>query len=253
MNWLLILVILLIAGNMVWGYSRGFLRVAYSLVEWILILVFVTWATPYVANFITEHTAIAASIESHCLEQLHQSVLTGDENEAIGETAEESGWSENTADGSGEADNGKFAEWDSFGITLPRTIVDRLGDTNEIADHLLEETGVYEQLARRVSQLAVRGLAFLIVMIVAFVLFRAIGISLNLIDKIPVIHGINRTVGVAAGFLKGLLLTWVVFALIATGAGTTWGKFLISFIYEAPVLAWLYENNLILIILINFF
>ena len=42
MNWLLILVVLLVAGNIVWGFFRGFLRVVYSMAAWILILVFVT-------------------------------------------------------------------------------------------------------------------------------------------------------------------------------------------------------------------
>lgn len=37
MNWLLILVVLLVAGNIVWGFFRGFLRVVYSMAAWILI------------------------------------------------------------------------------------------------------------------------------------------------------------------------------------------------------------------------
>lgn len=56
MNWLLILVVLLVAGNIVWGFFRGFLRVVYSMAAWILILVFVTFATPYVADWMTEHS-----------------------------------------------------------------------------------------------------------------------------------------------------------------------------------------------------
>ena len=58
MNWLLILVVLLVAGNIVWGFFRGFLRVVYSMAAWILILVFVTFATPYVADWMTEHTGL---------------------------------------------------------------------------------------------------------------------------------------------------------------------------------------------------
>ena len=37
MNWLLILVVLLVAGNIVWGFFRGFLRVVYSMAAWILL------------------------------------------------------------------------------------------------------------------------------------------------------------------------------------------------------------------------
>ena len=66
MNWLLILVVLLVAGNIVWGFFRGFLRVVYSMAAWILILVFVTFATPYVADWMTEHTGLNTRIEKNC-------------------------------------------------------------------------------------------------------------------------------------------------------------------------------------------
>ena len=56
MNWLLILVVLLVAGNIVWGFFRGFLRVVYSMAAWILILVFVTFATPYVADWMWKYS-----------------------------------------------------------------------------------------------------------------------------------------------------------------------------------------------------
>ncbi len=72
MNWLLILVVLLVAGNIVWGFFRGFLRVVYSMAAWILILVFVTFATPYVADWMTEHTGLDTRIEKNCKEKLQK-------------------------------------------------------------------------------------------------------------------------------------------------------------------------------------
>ena len=53
MNWLLVLTVLFVAANIVWGCYRGFLRVLYSMVAWIVILVAVSWLSPYVANYLT--------------------------------------------------------------------------------------------------------------------------------------------------------------------------------------------------------
>ena len=53
MNWLLVLTVLFVAANIVWGFYRGFLRVLYSMVAWIVILVAVSWLSPYVANYLT--------------------------------------------------------------------------------------------------------------------------------------------------------------------------------------------------------
>ena len=72
MNWLLVLTVLFVAANIVWGFYRGFLRVLYSMVAWIVILVAVSWLSPYVANYLTEHTRLDTYIEEGCNQKLHE-------------------------------------------------------------------------------------------------------------------------------------------------------------------------------------
>ena len=43
MNWLLLIVILFFAANLVWGHRQGFLRVLLSLVGWILVMAFIVF------------------------------------------------------------------------------------------------------------------------------------------------------------------------------------------------------------------
>ena len=56
MNWLLVVVLAVLALCIMNGYHKGFLRMVYSLVSWIVVLVFVTWATPYINSYIKENT-----------------------------------------------------------------------------------------------------------------------------------------------------------------------------------------------------
>ncbi len=235
MNWLLILVILIIAGNIFFGYRRGFLQIGYTLVEWILILVFIYWASPYVTDFLKEHTGIPERIEAHCMEQLQESVAG-----ALG-TGEDNGAG---TDGTGAAvdDIDQSKNLEQLGVKLPAVLL----------NSLLEETGTYGKFAEKVTDLAVQGISYLLTLIAAVLIFRWLRFALKLIDKIPVLNGINRFLGIFAGLIKGLLQTWIGFALIAAFAGTVWGNFLISYIYEAPVLTWLYDNNIILAIIMAF-
>ena len=80
MNWLLIIVILVLAGNIVWGFSKGFLRVVYSMLAWIAILIFVTWATPLVADMLAKTTNIDNRIEAGLNDKLHE-LVEGDTEE----------------------------------------------------------------------------------------------------------------------------------------------------------------------------
>jgi hypothetical protein len=233
MNWLLILVILVIAANIVIGYRKGFLRVAYSLVEWVLILIFINWASPYVTDFLVTQTGISERIEAHCTEQIRQSM-----EEALGNGIQEDPGNQEE----NSQENLTEAQLEELGVRLPASLFGAV----------LEKSGAYSKLAEQVTDLAVRGISYLLTLIVALLLFYWLRKALHLIDKIPILNGVNRLIGIIAGLIKGLLLTWIGFALVAAFAGTVWGKFLISYIYEAPILTWLYDNNIILTIILSF-
>ncbi len=252
MNWLLILVILIIAGNIAWGVYRGFLRVVYSVVAWVLILVFVTWATPFMSEVLAEHTQIDEHIEENCNDKLHELVqgASKDDGQTGGEPddAEVPEGTEDTGVGAGLADTALSG----LGIKLPEVIQDRLIDTGEITSHLLEQTGVYAEVSGRATNLAMRGLAFVLVLLIALIAFHLVSVALDLVAKLPVIGEVNRLLGALAGLIKGILLVWLAFAFVAMGSATSVGSGLIGFIYESELLVWLYENNLVLTILMMF-
>ena len=202
MNWLLILVVLLVAGNIVWGFFRGFLRVVYSMAAWILILVFVTFATPYVADWMTEHTGLNTRIEKNCKEKLQNAVA-----------GEEKGTEEQNTQ---------------------------------------EQSGLYNTIASKASSLAMKAIAFVIVMLITVIAFHLIATAIDLVARLPVIGEVNHMLGGIAGLIKGLLLVWLVFAFAAMGAATEAGSVVIDAVYQSEILQWLYENNLILTILLSF-
>ena len=121
MNWLLILVVLLVAGNIVWGFFRGFLRVVYSMAAWILILVFVTFATPYVADWMTEHTGLDTRIEKNCKEKL-QNAVAGEEKSTEEQNTQEQ------------------KDLSGLGMKLPANVWNQIGDTHKLADGWMEQS-----------------------------------------------------------------------------------------------------------------
>lgn len=240
MNWLLIIVILVLAGNIVWGFSRGFLRVIYSMLAWIAILVFVTWATPYVANVLTEKTNIDNRIESNLDERLHELVI-GDTN----------GQKEDREPDAQNPGQGK-KNYRDLQMKLPDVVTNKLFDTNKIADQILEGSGAYDVVAGRATDLAMRVISFVLVLLIAVISFHLLSVVLKVVEKLPLIGGINRLLGLFAGLVKGILIIWLAFAIIAMAGTTDIGIALISYIYESPLLIWVYENNFVLTLLMTF-
>lgn len=240
MNWLLIIVILVLAGNIVWGFSRGFLRVIYSMLAWIAILVFVTWATPYVANVLTEKTNIDNRIESNLDEKLHELVI-GDTN----------GQKEDCEPDAQNPGPGK-KNYRDLQMKLPDAVTNKLFDTNKIADQILEGSGAYDVVAGRATDLVMRVISFVLVLLIAVISFHLLSVVLKVVEKLPLIGGINRLLGLFAGLVKGILIIWLAFAIIAMAGTTDIGIALISYIYESPLLIWVYENNFVLTLLMTF-
>ena len=74
MNWVLILVIAILAGYTIAGYTKGFLKIVYSLISWILILVVVTVASPQIENYLKNNTGIYEKVVEHCEENIREKI-----------------------------------------------------------------------------------------------------------------------------------------------------------------------------------
>ena len=77
MNWLLVGVLFTLAFCTIKGYQKGFIRVAFSLVSFFLVIAFVTWAEPYISDYLENNTGIYTAIQEKCEEQLKKSVENG--------------------------------------------------------------------------------------------------------------------------------------------------------------------------------
>lgn len=72
MNWLFVIVFALLAVYGFCGYSRGILRMLYSLASLLLLVFFVAWSAPYISGYLMEHTEIYSEIQKICEETIQE-------------------------------------------------------------------------------------------------------------------------------------------------------------------------------------
>lgn len=228
---MLIFVLIILVYNIIHGYWKGFLRIVYSMVAWIVVLVFVIWSKPYINSFLMENTVLYEKVVEHC-------------EEKIREAAEEK-----TADEINDQSSG-LAE---LGINLPDSLRDSLMEkTTGAAGEFLENSGMYTQMAKAMANLVMEGISFLIALLAAGIVVHMISQILGIVSKIPILKGVNRFLGIFAGGIYGLMLVWTVFYIIALGSTSEFGSAMISYIYESEFLKFLYENNLVLTLLLHY-
>ena len=223
MNLLLIAVLVLFAGNIYWGYNKGFLRVAYSLVAWIICLAAVSWVTPYVTDMVVNTTEVDTVLQQGITEKLQEMVANADVE-----------------------------------IKLPEVISDKILGTEGTIDadvainQMLQETGAYAETATELSLLVINAGCFVGVLIVTKTALAIVEKILGFIHKLPLIGSADKILGVAAGAVKALLITWLIMAIVALLATTENGAVIVTDIYESKILVWLYENNIILNMILSF-
>lgn len=232
MNWVLILVLFIMVFSIIRGYRKGFLHIVFSLIAWLVALLFVTWTMPYINEYIVDHTMIYEKIEAGF-------------EESIAQKAKEQTQSEVSENGN---------ELTALGINLPESVVKNvLEKTAGVADEFMESSGIYAALAKSMAELVVKGIAFLTALFAAWIVVHIISQLLGIVSKIPIIKGANRSLGLLAGGVYGLIIVWIIFCVVTIGAASEFGAVIISYIYEDRFLTYLYENNLILTLILLFF
>lgn len=247
MNWVLIVVIVILAGYTLTGYAKGFLKIVYSLISWLVMLTFVIFVTPHIENYLKTETEIYNKVVVYCEDTLRQQVQQelGDVNISGAENS--------------LTENELFT---AIADKLPQNLLEELKSqtseiteglkekTTEMAEELIETKGIYGKTAVAIADLFLKGISTLIAMVLGAIASIFISLVLGFIGKLPIIGFANKLLGLVAGAANGLLIIWIAFYIVAIMSTTNLGGTLISQIYENPFLIYLYENNLILSILV---
>jgi len=116
----------------------------------------------------------------------------------------------------------------------------------------MAQSGLYDEIAKQIAEFVVEGIAFLIALVAAWTIVHIIARMLRIVSRIPVLSGVNRTLGVFAGGIYGVILVWIGFYIVAVTSTSELGGMLVTYIYQSNLLKYLYENNAILTIVMNF-
>lgn len=85
----------------------------------------------------------------------------------------------------------------------------------------------------------------LLIILIARKLIRLVFCSLGLIVKLPLLSGLNRLFGTAAGVIEATVIVWVGFAVISCLRIPINGELLVTLITENKFLDFLYRHNML--------
>lgn len=189
MNWLLLAVVAFLFLAAWDGHRKGFIKKSVGIVSMILTLTVTSIATPYIAKFLQEQTALDSVLQKGIAS----------------------------------------SEIDVF--------------------ETLEAIGLGEVIGDYLADMILQVAAFQITLMLVGVLVHGIAFSLGIAARLPVLHGINKMVGLALGLVEGVLVVWVLFLAITVFSTTTLGGELLVMISDSSFLSWIYRKNFLFLFL----
>lgn len=221
MNWLLIAVVALIGFHIYDGIHRGFIRKTVSMASFLVTLLLVTWLSPLVADFLIDQTPFYDDLKQKCTEVFYSDDF--DETEKSGQVLA------------------------IEGMELPQSIKEMLLENNnhEVYD-MLQVADFYEYVGAYLARMILNTMAYLLTFVLVWTALKIAVVAMDLVAKLPLLHGVNKLAGAGIGAAEGIAFVWVAFLLVTVFSSGEFGQRFFEMIRESELLLFLYENNLIM-------
>jgi uncharacterized membrane protein required for colicin V production len=220
MNWLEILVIVIIAGYTLNGRRRGFIKTVFTLFSTIIALLLTMWISPMVNKEVQKNEKVMTFVNN----KVEKVVDFGKKND---KTSEQMNFIDK--------------------LFLPGPIKNALKENNTGDVYTAMAVNSFEEyITGTISRIIINAAVFIIVMLLVMIILGIISSALDIISKLPLINGLNKTAGLLVGLLHGIIITWIGFILLTMFSSTNIGKTMFLLINESKFLTMLYDNNLLL-------
>ncbi|MDI9242455.1 CvpA family protein [Fusibacillus kribbianus] len=276
-NFVLIAAALILLLSIIIGGAKGLLRSSLSLIALILSGIIVMALNPIVTGFLRDHTKldewIEAKIENMIASEMNMETTDDGETIVLGKDV--------TLPTDVQLPDGTVFPAGtvlSAGTVLPKGIgfdefreqVDaELSTTQQskiiemlpVPENLRESleannnTAVYQQLGVErftdyigsfISNICLSIIGYVVTFLLVFFALHILILAFDIVDRLPIIHGINHFAGALLGILKGLLILEILFLVLIPFATTDFGKNVMAQINNNGFLSLLYNNNILM-------
>ena len=229
-TWLGIVVLALIVFACVSGFRKGFVKEIVSAFFMIISFLLVWVINPYVNTFVREYTPIYDTIQDKCQEMVLEK--TGDKKTLDKEEQSQ--------------------VMDS--LELPDLLKNTLAENNTAETYRYLAVSTFsEYISDSLAVMTVNGISFLLSYIISAVAIKLLGYILNVLTKLPVIHGINKLAGGAVGGAKCVIFIWIALLVLTLLCDTSLGKQGMALVQQDTFLSFLYNQNVFVKVFMSVF
>lgn len=235
MNWLTIVVLGIIVYFAWRGRRVGFIKTVFSIFSIVIAIVIAATVSPYISkslcsnerfyNFVNEKVDDFIKIDKNKAEESNNQdkLSVGEQVDSINQ------------------------------LSIPKAFKTKLIENKNNLEvyKALKVKDFQSYVSSYVTTLIINAVSFILSYLAAMILLFILCSALNIISKLPVINGLNKTAGLLVGIFEGLLVIWLLCIVLTIFSSTNIAQSLYQLINESQILSSLYNNNLLLQCIMN--
>ncbi len=249
-NWLLLVVIAALIVGGVFGGKKGFVTAVFSLVSTLLIIILTIVICPITCKTLKNNEKIVTPINAKVDQIVDLRKIYDDWTKNNSEKAE----TEKTEEITNETPTNNVVDTLLKQMGIPSAIRkmvtggEGLNDSvkssvSKTIESKLDDAEKY--VVDSITGAIINAIGFVVTFIIVCLAVFIVGKILDVVSKLPIINGINKVAGVAAGAFEALLIVWFLFAVVTMFAATDFGQYMLSLINKSKILSFIYEHNII--------
>ena len=137
-------------------------------------------------------------------------------------------------------------------LPLPQSVKDSLAENNNSA--VYEQLGVTyftDYIGSFVGNVCLNIIGGLLTFMIVFFALHILMLAFNVVDRLPLIHGLNHFAGAILGIFKGFLVLELLLLLLVPFSATDFGVKILAQINDNGFLSALYHGNLLMKLLMG--
>ncbi len=225
MNWLVVLVLIILAGYALNGRRRGFIRTVFTLFSTIIALILTTWISPVVSKELQKNDKVMGFV-------------TEKVNKVV----------DFTDMGNKKSDQLNFIDKLPLSNLMKNTLIEN--NTKDVYAAMAVDS-FKDYVNGSIARIIINAAVFLLIMLIITIALAVLCETLNIISKLPLINGLNRTAGLFSGLLQGIIIIWVGCIFLTMLSSTEFSQTIFAMINENVFLSTIYNNNLLLNFVMN--
>jgi len=128
-------------------------------------------------------------------------------------------------------------------LSVPEFLRTNLIDNMDVKSSLANSI---DYISEYITIFIIKIISMIIVFLLLFVIFKVIANTLNIISRLPVLRTANKIGGGVLGFAEGILIIWIVFAVLTMLYGKPMFSAINESISHSMIASKLYDSNILI-------